>query len=633
MANNDTIVEIITTPNTIVEIVEEKGSKPPHISEIEVEQDTPDRTKSRAFTGLRRLDSNEKKPDHESLGWDGEEQTLHSLGKLYSNILSFSIVTRYACYLLPVAVLLGIPLAIFATAAKNATAGGVKVLGIFVWLEIVWAGLWIAKLCSKTLPFIFQFLVGFVSAETRKHAELIKSLEHPLSLVVWAIVAWATVPVIQAFDVSGPGALHATNIDGHSWIWYLRRVLLACIPVSCAYFAEKLFIQKIAVEYHRRQFMSKINASKRLIDILTELYTASIELYAPYTNELLEEEDYLISNTLITSSFARNFVDKTGQRQIKVLGGIARVGNGVTSIFVNAASEVIGSRIDPTSNRATVIAALEKRASAEALARRIWLTIAQEGKDALYETDIANVLGPRREDDADEIFNLLDKDRNGDVSIDEMQMMLADLEMQQKAMVRSMHDVKQSIASLDYLGQLAVLVVSGVIFAAFFSSNFVAHLTVFTTTALSFSFAFAGTVQEFASSCIFIFSKHPYDVGDRIYVNGTEMTVKNISLLYTTFERIDNNRAVQIPNTINNTNWIENVSRSSAMRESFNVTVDAGTTAEDIKALQNELNNFVTSTGHKRDYKPDVVVDINEVGNFASLQLRIEYTHKVCSKL
>ncbi len=94
---------------------------------------------------------------------------------------------------------------------------------------------------------------------------------------------------------------------------------------------------------------------------------------------------------------------------------------------------------------------------------------------------------------------------------------------------------------------------------------------------MSFSFAFAGTVQEFTGSCIFLFVKHPYDVGDRVQIGSVDMIVEHISLLYTVFRRIDTNRTVQIPNIVNNGEWVENISRSKAMREHFTLAINSGT--------------------------------------------------------
>ena len=84
---------------------------------------------------------------------------------------------------------------------------------------------------------------------------------------------------------------------------------------------------------------------------------------------------------------------------------------------------------------------------------------------------------------------------------------------------------------------------------AVFQSSFIATLTTAGTTLLSLSFVFAVTTQEFLGSCIFLFVKHPYDVGDRVDIQGPEkqlMVVEKISLLYTVFTRIDKMQVVQV---------------------------------------------------------------------------------------
>lgn len=84
---------------------------------------------------------------------------------------------------------------------------------------------------------------------------------------------------------------------------------------------------------------------------------------------------------------------------------------------------------------------------------------------------------------------------------------------------------------------------------AVFQSSFIATLTTAGTTLLSLSFVFAVTTQEFLGSCIFLFVKHPYDVGDRVDIAGPEkeqLIVEKISLLFTVFTRIDKMQVVQV---------------------------------------------------------------------------------------
>ena len=63
------------------------------------------------------------------------------------------------------------------------------------------------------------------------------------------------------------------------------------------------------------------------------------------------------------------------------------------------------------------------------------------------------------------------------------------------------------------------------------------------------------------TSIIFLFIKHPYDVGDRVTIGDKTYTVKEMRLLSTIF--LDSNACqVQAPNTWMNTQLIHNIRRS-----------------------------------------------------------------------
>ncbi|KAH0539062.1 hypothetical protein GP486_008735, partial [Trichoglossum hirsutum] len=69
---------------------------------------------------------------------DEEVTTLNHLGRLYNKILNFSIVTRYFVYVLPIGLLIAIPIIVGATAAQGAILGGVRIVWIFTWVEVIW---------------------------------------------------------------------------------------------------------------------------------------------------------------------------------------------------------------------------------------------------------------------------------------------------------------------------------------------------------------------------------------------------------------------------------------------------------------------------------------------------------------
>jgi hypothetical protein len=117
------------------------------------------------------------------------EGTITQMGQIYNAILNFSIITRYFLYVSPLAILIAVPIVIGATVAQKAQLGGVRIVWIFTWVEVVWLSLWVAKLVAQFLPAVFQFLCGIVSAGTRKYASVLESLEIPFSLVGWTLAS------------------------------------------------------------------------------------------------------------------------------------------------------------------------------------------------------------------------------------------------------------------------------------------------------------------------------------------------------------------------------------------------------------------------------------------------------------
>src|SRR6202012_4828486 len=110
------------------------------------------------------------------------------------------------------------------------------------------------------------------------------------------------------------------------------------------------------------------------------------------------------------------------------------------------------------------------------------------------------------------------------------------------------------------------------------------------------------TAQEFLQSIIFVFVKHPFDVGDRVSIygntgsalKGDDYFVKKISLLYTEFKKMEG-QIVQAPNSYLNTLFILNQRRSGGLAEAIPITIKFGTTLEQIESLRMQLLDFVSS--------------------------------------
>jgi hypothetical protein len=395
--------------------------------------------------GRRKVKKLNNKPVR--VGTDGEEISVNGLGRFYNKVINFSVVTRYLVYVAPIAMLIAIPIVLFAVLHRDALFANtnIKVWIFWLWIEIVWLSIWVSKLVSKAVPYVFMFLCGVVSSGTRKYAMILKAVEIPLSLVGWSVTSLVTFTALTSAKLNGAPTLH--------WVGVVKALLGPALIASLLYLVEKMLIQLISINYHRRSFDGRIKDSKRSVHLLGLLFEASRTLFPMYCPEF-REEDYVISDSI--EVMLANTLSTPGHKRsgsvtpMRLIGNIGRVGDKVTSVFGNIASEITGKQVfNPNSAHSVIVEALEKTRSSEALAKRIWMSFVVEGREALYPEDIEEVLGPARKDEATEAFSALDNDGNGDISLDEMIMKIVEIGRDRKAISASMRDVGQAIGVLD----------------------------------------------------------------------------------------------------------------------------------------------------------------------------------------
>ncbi|EFX05491.1 serine/threonine-protein kinase [Grosmannia clavigera kw1407] len=562
--------------------------------------------------------------------------SLNFMGKLYTRIMSESFVTRYLIYVIPVAFLFAIPLVVLPltdntkniplghhtdkTTTPHTTIAGPPLFHLFIWLETAWVTLWTAKLVAYLLPALFMFFCGVVSSGTRKYATVLRALEIPLSLFFWALASWL---VFKFLFVN----------NNFEWVYVIKQILGSLYVSSAVFLVEKAIVQLISISYHQRSFANRIKQSKHDIHLLGLMYEASRALFPMYCPEFADE-DYFINDSIdmMLNSTRKMHKKSRSVAPMHLIGNVGRIGDKVTSVFGNLASEITGKQVfNPTSAHSIVVEALEKVRTSEAMARRIWMSFVVEDSDSLSPEDIEEVLGPAHKLEAEECFIAIDADGNGDISLQEMIRKVVDIGKERKAISNSMKDISQALAVFDNVLIFCVLLITIFIFLAFFQSSFISTLTTAGTSLLSLSFIFSVTSQEFLGSCIFLFVKHPYDVGDRVDINGPEkeeLIVEKISLLYTVFVRIDKMQVVQVPNIQLNNLWIENVTRSNAEREVIDVSVSYDTSFEDIELLRLEMEQFVRHPDNARDFQPDLSISVGSVNNLDKLTLNIAIKHK-----
>ena len=251
------------------------------------------------------------------------------------------------------------------------------------------------------------------------------------------------------------------------WESIVQKILAAFLVASLILLAEKLLIQLISISYHHTQFHAKIKDSKHRIYLLSLLYDASRHLFPAYCNEFAEE-DYIIHDSIDIPGSKHGHKHSGSATPMKLLMNVGRFGDKLTSAFGNIASEVTGKQVfNPDSAHSIVVEALEKNKSSEALAKRLWMSFVVEGKEALFMDDVVEVLGADHHAEAEEAFAILDRDDNGDISLDEMILTVCEFGKERHSIASSLHDVDQAINVLDNLLCTIVFIVVVFVFGQF----------------------------------------------------------------------------------------------------------------------------------------------------------------------
>lgn len=132
----------------------------------------------------------------------------------------------------------------------------------------------------------------------------------------------------------------------------------------------------------------------------------------------------------------------------------------------------------------------------------------------------------------------------------------------------------------------------------------------------SFQELFGDSLKRFCEAIIYIVTCHPYDIGDRVTIDGVDFYVHKIGLVSTTFKRFDG-FMVWIPNYSLSKKALCNIRRTGMQGQRLEIQVDASVPLEKIQILSNTIKEFI-----KNDTKDFEAVS----ASFFDFQLDKNYT-------
>ncbi|KAI0051242.1 hypothetical protein FA95DRAFT_1485872 [Auriscalpium vulgare] len=521
------------------------------------------------------------------------------ISRIYNYLLNVSIVTRWMLFIVPVLAIIWIPGIIGLTSGRHAEIWGVRLVWWSVWLSVAWGGWWGCLAASMMLPRIIRATVGIVAVGTRRYIEWLEALHRYFALTGWTLIIWiAWNPLIDTRQDKNASENSVKIVD------LIGKLLFGFLLCAAVLLFEKISIQWIAGKFHERSYSERIADQKFAVKTLTTLYRHSSEMPGR-------------SDTLHDTRAAKRATRSPRQFVKQALRGVRFAATTTTTALGNVASEITGSSVlQPNSPQAMVQTALESANKTRLLARRLFYSFRKPGKEHLTVDDISRFFPAG--DDAEVAFAILDKDGNGDLTLEETEQACLDFHREQLSIEHSMQDLDSAVGRLDNILMSVYVIVAVLIMAVTLEAQLASLITGAGTLILGLSWLIGGSLSDVLNSIIFLFIRHPFDVGDRIDLgkdNGGTYTVKEIRLLSSIF--LDGQGTlVQAPNTVLN----------GLMSEPFTFDVSYGTTFEQIEHLRSLMLAFVGR--ESRDYQPLFDVAVVDIPDQEKMTLKADIMYK-----
>ncbi|KAJ5233110.1 Mechanosensitive ion channel MscS [Penicillium chermesinum] len=556
-------------------------------------------------------------PLHEvAAAYTPPERPNTKLAVFVKRVHQSSFIIRYFTYIAPLVVILLIPLLVGALAYPDSNVGGVKLMWFSIWLEIVWLTLWAGRLVSKALPAAVSVLASIFTNNEKKWRDMARQLEIPAALFFWWLgVEISFLPTMKNHHVDG-------NTATRGWERTVNKLIISAFVFTILNFIEKIIIQLIAMSFHKRTYADRIEINKFQIGSLTKLYAWSrsriTETDEAFREKESDEPPPKAQRLPCAHRIAKATVSKTANKVSDIAGAVA----------ADFTGNAVRSSSDP---HQVILTLLRSTSGCQTLARRLYRTFVRDGFDTVFSGDLKEAFTDG--DEAEAAFAMFDRDMNGDISMEELESVCVDIGRERKSITASLKDLDSVVSRLDDVFMLFVFIIVLIVFLSLISTSAAGVLTSAGSSILALSWLFSATAQEFLQSVIFVFVKHPFDVGDRVTIYGNsgdaglgdDYFVKEITLLYTEFKKMQGH-VVQAPNSYLNSLFILNQRRSGALAEAITIVIKYGTTIDQIDSLRQRLLEFVRS--EKRDFQTNVLTELRAVNENFSLSLNVVFFYK-----
>ncbi|MED6173978.1 hypothetical protein PIB30_064684 [Stylosanthes scabra] len=408
---------------------------------------------------------------------------------------------------------------------------------------------------------------------------------------------------------------------------YITRALASCLIGAALWLAKTLLIKLLASHFQSTRFFDRIQESIFHQYILRTLSGPPLMEIAENVGKS-SSSGRLSLKTMVRENGNQEKkeevidVDKLKKMKQEKVSALTMKGL-INVIKSSGLTTIVPQSLDEDENE-QVDSEITSELEAKAAAYRIFSNVAKPGSKYIEKEDLLRFMTN------EEVENLLPLFEGavatGRIKRKSLKNWLVKVYQERQSLVHSLNDTKTAVDDLNLLASVVmaiVIIIVWLLIMGFLTT----HVLLFISSQLLLAvFIFGNTAKTVFEAIIFVFVRHPFDVGDRCVIDGVQMTVEEMNILTTIFLRYDNEK-ISYPNSVLANKPISNFYRSPEMSESVEFAVDMSTPIESIAALKTRIKSYLESK--PQHWRPNHSIAVKDIENVEKMKMGLSVNHTI----
>ncbi|RLN12019.1 hypothetical protein C2845_PM09G05710 [Panicum miliaceum] len=491
-------------------------------------------------------------------------------------------------------------------------------LEIWKWCVMVTA-VFSGHLLSQWLVTLIVFVVERNFLLRTKVLYFVFGLKKSFQVCLWlglVLIAWS-----QLFDQGTGRSPKTARI-----LNYVSRFLASVLIGSVIWLVKTFLMKLVASTFHRKTFFDRIQESvfhqyvlqmlsgPPLMQLAENVGREGSGLGRVSFSTAKEEKQKGVPEVIDVAKLRRMTPEKVSAWTMR--GLITAIRSSRLSTISNTIESF--DDVDGMSKDKEINSEWEAKVAAYA----IFKNVARPGYKHIEEVDLLRFL---TKEEVDLVIPLFEgAPETGKIKKSALKNWVVKAYLDRKSLVHSLNDTKTAVMQLHNLISVIVVIIIIIVTLLLMGIATTKIIVVISSQLLVVVFIFGNACKTVFEALIFVFIMHPFDVGDRCVIDGTQMTVEEMNILTTVFLKNDNEK-VYYPNSVLSTKAISNFYRSPNMYDTIDFAIDVSTSIESIGALKSKIKGYLESK--PTHWHPVYTVNLKDILDVNKINMSLSVQH------